>query len=160
MSELRTLFTSRYGEKGVILELDYKQLEIFVLAHLSQDEQLIQDLVSGVDIHNISAQNLFGPHYTSDERRVAKRLSFELTYGAGAKSMADKHNIPLKTARKFIHNFYERYPQVGVWQNTLIDSVNENRVSSLLMVILLVMVSTCLRQAGHMDFTRKILLSG
>ena len=109
---------SRY-EYGRILEIDYSQLEIYVLAHLSGDKQLKRDLLSGEDLHAISAGRLFGPKWTPDDRKVAKQLSFQLQYGAGYKSMAATNNIDEELAKKFIENYYDRYPDVKKYQDGL-----------------------------------------
>ena len=129
MSEVRKHYTSRF-ENGRILELDFSQLEIYVLAFLSQDSQLIDDLLSGADLHGISAENLFGAMYTKAHRKIAKQLSFQLQYGAGAKSMAASNDILITTARKFIKNYYERYPQVKAFQDRMIEEVEKLRETS------------------------------
>jgi DNA polymerase I-like protein with 3'-5' exonuclease and polymerase domains len=116
MSDLRKCFKSRFQPDGVLLELDYSQLEIIVLAHLSKDEQLIKDLIAGTDLHSISATNLFGRVFTKEERTLAKQLSFQLQYGAGYKSMAESNNISEEVAKKFIKQYYDRYPGVRDWQ--------------------------------------------
>lgn len=106
-------------ENGRILEIDYSQLEIYVLAHLSGDAQLKRDLLSGADLHAISAERLFGPRWTPADRKVAKQLSFQLQYGAGYKSMAATNNIDEELAKKFIENYYDRYPDVKKYQDGL-----------------------------------------
>ena len=118
----RKCFTSRF-EDGVLLELDYKQIEIFVLAFLSQDKQLIDDLLSGADLHAISAENLFGSRFTKEQRRIAKQLSFQLQYGSSAAGMARKLRIPKKLAQKFIDSYYTRYPEVKKWQDDMIVAI-------------------------------------
>lgn len=114
-------------EDGRILEIDYSQLEIYVLAHLSGDLQLRDDLLSGADLHAISAERLFGPRYTPAQRKIAKQLSFQLQYGAGYKSMAATNNIPEETAKKFIVNYYERYPAVKNYHDMLAERAKAER---------------------------------
>lgn len=127
MSDIRSAFVSRFGEDGWLLEADFSQLEVVVLAFLSQDPQLIYDVTHGVDIHAINAANLFGKGFTEKQRKIAKRLSFQLQYGAGAKSMAKKNKIPLDTAKQFIENYYRRYPVVKEWQDKIKEQVEASR---------------------------------
>lgn len=129
MSEIRKFFESRFTN-GRLVELDFSQLEIYVLAHLSEDEQLKKDLLSGEDLHGISAEMLFGPKYTSKQRRIAKTLSFQLQYGAGAKSMAETNNIPVSTAKTFIENYYSRYPRVKEFQDAVMRMIQKSRKRS------------------------------
>ena len=128
MSEIRKYFISRFNDGGVLLELDFSQLEIYALAFLSCDKQLRSDLLSGQDLHDISAEMLYGPTFSQKQRKIAKQLSFQLQYGAGAKSMADKNGIPLKEAKRFISEYYHRYPGVKLWQDKMIETVKRSRV--------------------------------
>ena len=125
---LRKCFVSRFGPKGVILSIDYSQLEIYVLAHLSGDKQLMADLELGIDLHGLRAAELFGPNYTEEQRTIAKSLSFQLQYGAGYKSMAVENNVSEDISKKFIENFYNRYPDVKVWQDGMINCVKRIRI--------------------------------
>lgn len=118
MSNIRKYMVSRWPN-GRILEIDYSQLEVFVLAHLSGDTQLQIDLLSGADLHCISAERLFGSGYTPAQRKIAKRLSFQLQYGSGYKAMAASNNIPEELAKKFITNYFDRYPDVKRYQDML-----------------------------------------
>lgn len=129
MSEIRKYITSRHSD-GVLLEIDYSQLEIFVLAHLSQCSALKSDLLSGVDIHAKSARRLFGFGFTKKQRKIAKQLSFQLQYGAGYKSMALSNAIPEAQAKKFIDNYYSMYPGVAEYHASMKDAVEMNKVPS------------------------------
>lgn len=128
MSNIKKHFKSRWKEKGTLIEADYSQLEIYVLAHLSGDINLKNDLLSGKDLHAISAENLFGPRFTKEQRKIAKQLSFQLQYGAGAKSMAEKNNISVYKAKQFIVQYYRRYPDVENYQEYLIQLVRKSRI--------------------------------
>ena len=123
---IRKCFTSRWPD-GVLLELDFKQLEVFVLAYLSNDKVLRRDLLSGKDLHAISATSLFGSRYTDKQRTIAKQLSFQLQYGAKAKGMAHKLGIPVHVATRFIKQYYDRYPGVKAYQDAQIALVKSNR---------------------------------
>lgn len=126
MSQIKKYFTSRW-EDGYLLEVDFSQLEIYVLTHLSQDKVLIKDLLSGADLHAISAELLFGSGFTPAQRKIAKQLSFQLQYGAGAASMAERNRIPKAIARKFIDEYYNRYKGVREYHNDMITRVKMHR---------------------------------
>lgn len=127
MSDIKSVFTSRFGDRGLLIEADYSQLEVIVLAYLSQDEQLISDIKNKVDIHGINAAKLFGNNYTEAQRKLAKRLSFQLQYGSGASNMAKKNKIPVYIAKTFISNYYARYPRVKEWQDEVYEAVKASR---------------------------------
>ena len=129
MSDIKKFFTSRW-EDGYIVECDFSQLEVAVLAYLSQDPQLMKDLKEGVDIHSINAQHLFGKNFTDKQRKIAKSLSFQLQYGAGAKSMAESNSIDIKIAKQFIETYYSRYKEVKNWQDDIAERVKRNRSPS------------------------------
>lgn len=133
MSDIKKYFTSRFGKAGYIMEVDYSQLEVFALAFLSQDRQLIADLLSGVDLHRVRAAEWLriSEHKVTDkQRKKAKRLSFQLQYGAGYKSMSRDNGISEKAAKDFINSYYRRYPQVLTWQDRMQATVIINRQPS------------------------------
>jgi len=132
MSKIRECFKSRKTQ-GHLIEADYSQLEINVLALLSKDSILINDLKSGRDLHTMRASELYNiKEYdvTPKQRRLAKTLSFQLQYGAGAKTMADINKIPQKIAKDFIHNFFDRYEDVFRWHQDLLNYIHTNRKNS------------------------------
>lgn len=132
MSDIKKHFISRF-EGGWIVEADFDQLEVRVLAFLSQDPILIEDLLSGRDMHRWRASELFGlpeNEITTEQRRIAKVLSFQLQYGAGAASMAAALELPKDLCQAFVDNFYARYIVVKETQDAWIRSVKKNRVST------------------------------
>lgn len=132
MSGIKDVFVSRYPD-GVLIEIDFDQLEIAALAILSKDPQLISDLRDKIDIHRRNAADLFNKPLglvRGDERKIAKQLSFQLQYGAGAKSMAEKLGLPEKLCERFIDNYYRTYPGVKAWQDSNIRWVKSNRKAS------------------------------
>jgi DNA polymerase I len=119
MSRIKECFDSRWKPDGVLLEADFSQLEVIGLATLTMDPQLIKDIASGMDLHTVRAAELFGiseKEVTKEQRRLAKAFSFQLQYGAGAKSMAEKNDVDIHVAKRFIENYYSRYPKVAEWQ--------------------------------------------
>jgi len=125
MYDIRTCFESRFDD-GILMEVDYSQLEIFALAHLTGDKVLAADLLSGKDLHTMRAAQLFvlpESLVTKAQRRTAKSLSFQLQYGAGAKSMAVALKISQSMCQDFIDQYYDRYPYVKLYQDTLIAKI-------------------------------------
>lgn len=132
MSDIKDMFISRW-EDGVILNADFSQLEVIVLAILSNDTQLKDDILSGKDMHVVRAAELFGIPESSvhkNQRKIAKAFAFQLQYGSGAASMAAKNNVTVELAKQFIDNYYARYPMVKMWQDDIASQVLANRVPS------------------------------
>ena len=142
MSNIKKCFVSRWSE-GVIMEADFSQLEVIGLAVLSGDEQLKDDIKSGLDMHSVNAAKLFNQDFDEfkervdagdkdavKKRKIAKALSFQLQYGAGAKSMAKSNGIAEDLAEKFIANYYDRYPEIKNWQTANIETVQHSSVPS------------------------------
>lgn len=125
MSDIKSYFVSRWGDDGVIMNADFSQLEVIVLAHLSNDVQLAEDILNGLDMHRVRAAQLFGKpeaEVTKEERTIAKAFSFQLQYGSGAKNMAETNGVPVELAKDFIRQYYERYYMVKSWQDdTMIE---------------------------------------
>lgn len=111
---IKQIFTSRF-ENGYIVEVDFSQLEVVALAHVTGDKQLISDIVNGGDIHSMLYKDMFGRLPTKEERKPFKSRSFQLIYGAGAKAISKSAKCSLEEAKKFIDVFYNRYPQVADW---------------------------------------------
>lgn len=134
VAHAKTYFTSRFGWNGILVEADYSQLEVVIMAVLSKDFTLLSDLAAGIDIHRANAMELFGLKHesevTAEQRRLAKSLSFQLQYGAGAPSMARELDIPESLAHKFIATYFKRYPRVKEWHDELIRTFHEKALSS------------------------------
>ena len=129
MSRIKECFTTRFKD-GKIVNADFSQLEVVGLAILSLDQQLIEDIKSGMDMHIVRAASLFNVpenKVTKQQRQLAKMLSFQLQYGSGARNMAEQNKIDLSIAKRFIEQYYERYPQVKAWQEHVAASVRATR---------------------------------
>lgn len=124
-SEVKAIFISRF-KGGKIVIFDFKQMEVIALAFLSGDDQLIQDVLDGKDIHIETGKVVFGDRpMTKDERRIVKTVNFGLAYGGGAKVLALQAKIEEEMAKRIIEAFYERYPDVYGWQQENIHLVEE-----------------------------------
>jgi DNA polymerase-1 len=103
-------------EDHILLSADYSQIELRVLAHISQDPVLIKAYKNSEDIHTITASKIFEvPEglVDSNMRRVGKMVNFSLVYGAQAYGLSQKLNIPYEKAQKFIDKYFELYKLVG-----------------------------------------------
>lgn len=129
MSQIKECFTTRFPN-GKIVNADFSQLEVVGLAILTKDAQLIEDIQSGMDMHVVRASKLFNvpeDKVTKAQRQIAKMLSFQLQYGSGARNMSETNKIPLAMAKKFIEQYYERYPDVKAWQELVRSCVLSTR---------------------------------
>ncbi len=96
----------------VMLSADYSQIELRLLAHLSQDPVLIESFQKGQDVHARTASELFAVPLgtvSSDQRREAKTINFGIIYGMGAQRLARSLGIPFKTAQDYIAQYFDRY---------------------------------------------------
>jgi len=94
---------------------DYSQIELRIMAHLSQDEGLLGAFAEGLDIHSATAAEVFGQQRDSvddDARRAAKAINFGLIYGMSAFGLAKQLGIPRKDAQDYIDLYFSRYPGV------------------------------------------------
>ena len=111
------------GEGFTLVWADYSQIELRILAHLSQDEKLITAYRSGKDIHSETARRLFKTDSVSEPlRRVAKMVNFGIIYGMGAKGLSERLGIPLKEAEDYINRYFEEFPGVKEYIERTIES--------------------------------------
>lgn len=111
--EIRAAFIAAPGNK--LLSADYSQIELRILAHLSEDPVLLEAFRRGEDIHSRTAQEVFGVApfaQTPDHRRVAKVINFGVIYGLSAFGLAQNLGIDTREAAKFIAAYFERYSGV------------------------------------------------
>jgi DNA polymerase-1 len=102
-------------EGHVLLAADYSQIELRIMAHLSQDEGLLAAFAGDRDIHQATAAEVFGTpldQVTADQRRSAKAVNFGLIYGMSAFGLAAQLGIPRGTAQEYIDLYFARYPGV------------------------------------------------
>ena len=122
---IRTAFIPS-DENSVIISADYSQIELRLLAHMSQDATLMDAFHKDQDIHARTAMEIFEvpmEAVTSDMRRVGKTINFSLVYQQGAYSTAQDLGISMKEAQAFIDKYFSRYPQVrGFIASTLEDA--------------------------------------
>ena len=110
---IRQAFIAPKGCK--IISADYSQIELRIMAHLSQDESLLNAFAHDKDIHRVTAGEILGKaesEVTNEERRRAKAVNFGLIYGMSAFGLSKQINIPRKEAQFYIDRYFERYPGV------------------------------------------------
>ncbi len=103
-------------EGGKLVAADYSQIELRIMAHLSNDENLLKAFAEGLDIHTTTAAEVFGiplDEVGKDQRRSAKAINFGLIYGMSAFGLARQLGIPRGEAQSYIDLYFARYPGVG-----------------------------------------------
>ena len=110
---VREAFVAPAGH--VLVSADYSQIELRIMAHLSDDPALLQAFAEGLDVHRATAAEVFGvplAEVTPEQRRYAKTINFGLIYGMGAFGLAQSLGIEPKAARDYIERYFARYPGV------------------------------------------------
>ena len=132
--EIRAAFVAPPGH--VILSADYSQIELRVLAHLSQDPELVDAFAGGHDVHARTAALVFDKpqsEVTADERRAAKTINFGVIYGMGDSALAKQLGIPREQAARFIAAYFVRYAGVARFMEKTVESARQGEaVRSLL----------------------------
>ena len=116
-------------ENSIILSADYSQIELRLLAHVSEDEHLINAFNSGEDIHTMTASKVFGVEpkdVTKEMRRRAKAVNFGIVYGQSKYGLAKNLGISNNEAQEFIDKYFETYPKVKEYMNSKIEFVSEH----------------------------------
>lgn len=110
---IRQAFIAPAGKK--IVAVDYSQIELRIMAHLSQDKALLQAFANGLDIHRATAAEVFGvrlEQVSSEQRRSAKAVNFGLIYGMSAFGLAKQLGVSRNDAQQYVDRYFERFPGV------------------------------------------------
>jgi len=131
--EIRKAFIAEQG--NVLLAADYSQVELRILAHISQDPDLIETFQRGADIHRATASKMFNvpeDQLTHDQRRAAKTINFGVLYGMSAFRLSNELNIPTGQAKDFIDAYFGRYPKIQEYlDRTLEEARRSGKVTTL-----------------------------
>jgi DNA polymerase-1 len=131
--EIRKAFIAEEG--NVLLAADYSQVELRILAHISQDADLIETFARGADIHRATASKMFNvpeDDLTLDQRRAAKTINFGVLYGMSAFRLSNELNIPTGQAKDFIDAYFARYPKIQEYlDRTLEEARRSGKVTTL-----------------------------
>ncbi|MFO7565116.1 MAG: DNA polymerase I [Enhygromyxa sp.] len=115
-------------EGMMLVTLDYSQIELRVLAHLSKDPNLTRAFQDGADVHRRTAAEVFEvteAEVSDEQRRVAKAVNFGVIYGQSAFGLARQLNIPQGRAGKYIKAYFKKIPGVASYMNALIDTAKD-----------------------------------
>jgi len=133
--EIRKAFVAR-DPGWVLLDADYSQIELRIVAHLSQDVELMKAFAEDADVHRRTAARIMGvrPEEVSDEMRSrAKTVNFGIIYGMGARGLAQSLGIGVDDAKKFIDDYFGSYPGVRRFiDETIARARREKAVTTLL----------------------------
>ena len=108
------------AEQGMLLSADYSQIELRIMAHVSDDANLQRAFEAGEDIHRATAAEVFGVplgDVTTDQRRAAKAINFGLIYGMGVFGLASNLGITRDAAQAYIDRYFARYPGVAMYMD-------------------------------------------
>ncbi len=125
--ELRKLFTASEGR--VLIDADYSQIELRLLAHFSGCKELISAYCEGKDIHAITASQVFGVplnEVSGEMRREAKAVNFGIIYGISAFGLGTDLNIPAKRAKVYIDKYFESYSDVKSYMQGNVEKATKN----------------------------------
>lgn len=131
--EMRKFFIA--GDGKTLIDADYSQIELRVLADLSNDENMINAFNSGVDIHTTTASQVFGlpvDMITKELRSRAKAVNFGIVYGIGAFSLAKDIGVSRKEAQEYINNYLATFSGVDKYMNHMIELAKERGYSETL----------------------------
>jgi DNA polymerase-1 len=125
--KIRRAFIAREGYK--IIAADYSQVELRILAHLSDDKALIDSFVKGEDIHRRTAAEILGIPFdsvTAEQRRSAKAINFGILYGMSAFGLAKQLKIDRKTAQKYIDGYFSRYGSIRSYLDNVVSDAQKH----------------------------------
>lgn len=109
--EFKDIFIAPKGYK--LMEADYSQAELRVLAVLSDDDFLKQVYMDGKDLHDEVSKEMFGPNFTDEQRVRAKAINFGVAYGRTAWSIAEEYSIPKEEAEELINKWFDQKPKAA-----------------------------------------------
>ena len=121
-AEMRKMFTAPAGR--VLVDADYSQIELRLLAHMSGDEAMIAGFNSGVDIHTVTASQVFSLPQDAvppELRRAAKAVNFGIVYGISAFSLSDDIHVTVAQAKEYMEKYFEHYSGVRAYMDRVVE---------------------------------------
>lgn len=113
----------------VLLDADYSQIELRIMAHMSNDPTMQKAFMDNVDIHTVTASQVFGvaeTMVTSEMRSSAKAVNFGIIYGIGTFSLAKDINVSVAEAKRYIEGYFMKYPNVEKFMNDTVENAVKN----------------------------------
>lgn len=132
--QIREAFVSRFPD-GVLLSADYSQIELRLLAHMSEDEHMVEAFRAGEDIHTATAAKIFSVslgEVSRERREMAKRVNFGIVYGISAYGLSQQLSIPVGEAAAFMRDYFTIYPGVERYMQRTVDEARRNGYASTL----------------------------
>lgn len=129
--QIRKVFVSKKGTK--LVDADYSQVELRVLAHMSGDENMIEAFESGEDIHRKTASQVFNVSFedvTSELRSAAKAVNFGIIYGKSDFGLAQDLNITQKQAKEYIAGYFAKYGKIKGFLDSIVKNAEETGYST------------------------------
>jgi len=126
-SELRRMFTADPGM--VLVDADYSQIELRLLAHISGDKAMQEAFLSGEDFHTVTAAHVFNVSLdcvTSDMRRAAKAVNFGIVYGISAFSLSQDLGVTVAEAKEYMDAYFARFPGVKSYMENVVDQARKD----------------------------------
>ena len=121
-AEMRTMFVAPEGR--VLVDADYSQIELRLLAHISGDQALIAAFNKGVDVHTVTASQVFGvapDQVTGQMRRAAKAVNFGIVYGISAFALADDLHVTMAQAKEYMDKYFAHYAGVRAYMDRVVE---------------------------------------
>lgn len=121
-SELRRMFSADEG--NVLVDADYSQIELRLLAHISGDEAMREAFLSGEDFHTVTAAHVFGvelSEVTATMRRAAKAVNFGIVYGISAFSLSQDLDVSVQEAKEYMDAYFARFPGVKRYMEEVVE---------------------------------------
>ncbi len=125
--EMRKFFTASEGK--ILLDADYSQIELRIVAHICSDPVMINGFNSGTDIHTSTAAQVFGmpeEMVTSEMRSAAKAVNFGIIYGIGAFSLSKDINVSVFEAKRYIENYLKKFPNIEKFMNDTVEKAKKD----------------------------------
>ena len=127
-NKIRQAFVPKDRENYLIMSADYSQIELRLLAHVSQDEHLIDAFKSGIDVHTLTASKVFDVpvnEVTKEMRYKSKAVNFGIVYGQSKYGLAKALKINPEDAERFINKYFETYPKIKLYMESMVDFVEK-----------------------------------
>lgn len=124
---LRKMFVTRYKD-GALVSADYSQIELRLLAHMSQDEKLIEAFNNNLDIHSLTASEVFNVDIalvTPEMRRTAKAVNFGIIYGISQYGLSQNINTSVQQAQKYIDAYFNKYPKIKQYMQNNVETAKQ-----------------------------------
>lgn len=129
---IRSAFIPSF-EGGYLVSADYSQIELRVLAHVSNCKSMIDDFNHGTDFHTLTAAKIYEEpveNITKEMRRIAKAVNFGIVYGMSDWGLSEQLKIPLYKASDFIRKYFEIYPEIKTYLNQVVEETKLNNYTT------------------------------